>query len=63
MYSGYYRTLYDDELIGLIKKQLDADFNLITPLTRSQLIDDYFYMAYAGKITSQIICILIGIKI
>lgn len=40
--TGFYRVLYDAKLVQLIQKQLEKDASLITPLSRSQLLDDYF---------------------
>ncbi|CAL8118838.1 unnamed protein product [Orchesella dallaii] len=44
--TGYYRVLYDLPLTNLIRAQLDSDHTVIDSLTRSQLLDDYFTLAY-----------------
>ncbi|ODN03176.1 Aminopeptidase N [Orchesella cincta] len=44
--TGYYRVLYDLPLTNFIKAQLETDHTVIDPLTRSQLLDDYFTTAY-----------------
>jgi hypothetical protein len=44
--TGYYRVLYDEALTSKIITQLETDASIITPLSRSQLIDDYFILAY-----------------
>lgn len=49
MRLGHYRVLYDDHFTSLLKAQLDENHTLISPLSRSQLLDDYFKCAYGGK--------------
>jgi hypothetical protein len=44
--TGYYRVLYDEALTFKIVSQLESDATIITPLSRSQLIDNYFTFAY-----------------
>ena len=34
----------------LIKEQLEEDHSLLTPLSRTLLLDDYFKMAFARKL-------------
>lgn len=46
--KGYFRVHYDDNLATLIKQQLERDNSMISPLTRSQLLDDYFNFATEG---------------
>lgn len=41
--------LYDEGLTPLIADQLRRNASVITPLSRSQLLDDYFNLAYRGK--------------
>ncbi|CAL8126794.1 unnamed protein product [Orchesella dallaii] len=43
--TGFYRVLYDEPLLLLIQKQLELDESVISPLSRSQLLDDYFVLA------------------
>jgi aminopeptidase N len=45
---GFYRVLYDTSLFSLIKTQLETNATVISPASRSQLIDDYFAMAFQG---------------
>ncbi|CAG7824727.1 unnamed protein product, partial [Allacma fusca] len=42
----FFRVLYDNNIFNKIKAQLVADHNVFSPVTRSQLIDDYFTLAY-----------------
>ncbi|XP_021948034.1 aminopeptidase Ey [Folsomia candida] len=44
--TGFYRVLYDDVLTPLIRKQLMINHTIISPLSRSQLLDDYFNLAF-----------------
>lgn len=46
--TGFYRVLYDAELTLLIQRQLRNDPSKISPLSRTQLLDDYFNLAYKG---------------
>ncbi|CAG7722585.1 unnamed protein product [Allacma fusca] len=46
--TGYYRVLYDTNLRNRIREQLETNPEVISPGTRSQLIDDYFNFAFAG---------------
>lgn len=48
--TGFYRVLYDDVLTPLIRKQLMINHTIISPLSRSQLLDDYFNLAFRGGI-------------
>ncbi|OXA58220.1 Aminopeptidase N [Folsomia candida] len=48
--TGYYRVLYDEGLTPLIADQLRRNASVITPLSRSQLLDDYFNLAYRGNV-------------
>ncbi|XP_035702166.1 aminopeptidase N isoform X2 [Folsomia candida] len=48
--TGFYRVLYDAELTLLIQRQLRNDPSKISPLSRTQLLDDYFNLAYKGFI-------------
>ncbi|CAL8117044.1 unnamed protein product [Orchesella dallaii] len=43
--SGYYRVLYEDSLLTLIQQQLEKNASKISPLSRAQLLDDYFIFA------------------
>ncbi|ODM93069.1 Aminopeptidase N [Orchesella cincta] len=43
--SGYYRVLYDHSLLKLIQQQLERNASVISPLSRAQLVDDYFIFA------------------
>ncbi|CAL8126796.1 unnamed protein product [Orchesella dallaii] len=43
--TGFYRVLYDQPLQLLIQNQLESDASVISPLSRSQLLDDYFVLA------------------
>jgi hypothetical protein len=47
--TGYYRVLYEPELAQMIKNQLETNASVITPLSRSQLLDDYFTLVFRGK--------------
>ncbi|CAG7785607.1 unnamed protein product [Allacma fusca] len=47
---GYYRVLYDEELTQQILNQLKSNRKIISGLSRSQLIDDYFSLAKLGYI-------------
>jgi len=49
--KGFYRVLYDDHLAGLLKGQLDADHNVISVLSRGQILDDYFKIAMSEKVS------------
>lgn len=46
--TGYYRVLYDDDLTSLIRDQLETNASVISPLSRSQLLDDYFTLVFRG---------------
>jgi len=48
---GYYRVQYDDRLREKLESQLSTDHSLILSASRTQLIDDYFTMAFDGTIT------------
>lgn len=48
---GYYRVLYDTHLTTLIQEQLTRNFSAIRPLSRSQLLDDYFNLAFMGHVS------------
>ncbi|ODM91062.1 Aminopeptidase Q [Orchesella cincta] len=43
--TGYYRVFYEDSLLNLIQQQLEKDPSLINPLSKAQLLDDYFVFA------------------
>jgi hypothetical protein len=49
---GYYRVLYDEPLTKLILEQLELDPKVISPLSRSQLVDDYLTVANLGNSSS-----------
>ncbi|XP_021952753.1 aminopeptidase N [Folsomia candida] len=51
--TGYYRVIYTLSLETLIREQLNANASVITPLSRSQLLDDYFVMAFRNGIAIQ----------
>ncbi|ODM86667.1 Glutamyl aminopeptidase, partial [Orchesella cincta] len=46
--TGYYRVLYDEKLLSLIAKQLLDNHTVISSSSRSQLLDDYFTLAFAN---------------
>lgn len=43
--TGFYRVSYDKKMTQLLQKQFNLDHNVISPLTRSQIVDDHFAMA------------------
>ncbi|CAL8123911.1 unnamed protein product [Orchesella dallaii] len=45
--TGYYRVLYDPKLTALIGEQLLTNHFAISSSSRSQLLDDYFSLAFA----------------
>jgi len=45
---GFYRVLYDPALTSVIRDQLMSDHTVISDLSRSQLLDDYFNLAFRG---------------
>lgn len=45
---GFYRVLYDTTLTRHIRSQLMTNPATIYPLSRSQLLDDYFNLAFKG---------------
>jgi len=50
--TGFYRVMYDEGLLSLIKSQLELDNSVISPLSRSQLLDDYFTFSWDGNDTN-----------
>jgi aminopeptidase N len=49
---GYFRVHYEPKLLTLIKGQLNSDHNVISPQTRSQLLDDYLTFALLSDYAS-----------
>ncbi|KAL1427757.1 hypothetical protein MTO96_003104 [Rhipicephalus appendiculatus] len=49
---GYFRVLYTPLDMSLITEQLNKDPGAFTPIQRAVLIDDLFYAALSGRITS-----------
>jgi hypothetical protein len=49
--TGFYRVLYDVQMTNLIHTQLIADSSVISPLSRSQLLDDYFNLAFQDYVS------------
>ncbi|KAH7961380.1 hypothetical protein HPB52_008727 [Rhipicephalus sanguineus] len=49
---GYFRVLYTPLDMSLITEQLNKDPSVFTPIQRAVLIDDFFYAALSGRITS-----------
>ncbi|CAL8095694.1 unnamed protein product [Orchesella dallaii] len=47
--TAYFRVYYDDNIAANLRKQLNTDHSVISPLTRSQLLDDYFNFAAQGE--------------
>lgn len=50
--TGFYRVLYDAHFTSLILQQLKLNASKIPALSRSQLLDDYFHLAYKGEFSS-----------
>ncbi|XP_035700559.1 aminopeptidase N [Folsomia candida] len=48
--TGFYRVLYDAHFTSLILQQLKLNASKIPALSRSQLLDDYFHLAYKGYV-------------
>ncbi|CAG7826218.1 unnamed protein product, partial [Allacma fusca] len=48
--TGFYRVLYSEDMFTEIVNQLITNASVISPLTRSQLIDNYFNFAAAGYV-------------
>lgn len=53
MLPGYYRVMYDDTNLSLLRHQLVMDNQAIPVINRAQIYDDYFNLAKA-KITSYV---------
>ncbi|XP_037272475.2 glutamyl aminopeptidase [Rhipicephalus microplus] len=49
---GYFRVLYTPLDMSLITNQLNEDPSAFTPIQRAVLVDDLFYAALSGRITS-----------
>ncbi|ODM94551.1 Aminopeptidase N [Orchesella cincta] len=48
--TGYFRVHYDENIASLLREQLNTDHSVISPMTRSQLLDDYFNFATEGEL-------------
>jgi len=48
--TAYYRVIYDDHLTRALKTQLDSNPSVISPATRSQIIDDHFRCAFENYV-------------
>ncbi|CAG7837085.1 unnamed protein product, partial [Allacma fusca] len=48
--TGFYRVLYSEDMLTEIVNQLITNASVISPLTRSQLIDNYFNFVTAGYV-------------
>lgn len=46
---NFHRVLYDDRLSAFIFHQLRNNYSVISPLSRSQFLDDYLNLAWQGK--------------
>ncbi|XP_065290105.2 aminopeptidase Q-like [Dermacentor albipictus] len=49
---GYFRVLYTPLDMALITEQLNKDHSAFTPVQRAVFIDDFFYAALSGRISS-----------
>ncbi|KAH7964952.1 hypothetical protein HPB49_002597 [Dermacentor silvarum] len=49
---GYFRVLYTPLDMSLITEQLNKDHSAFTPVQRAVFIDDFFYAALSGRISS-----------
>jgi 7-cyano-7-deazaguanine synthase in queuosine biosynthesis len=47
--SDYYRVIYDTHFFRLIESQLQENHIVISPSSRSQMIDDYFKSSFASN--------------